>query len=161
MVTKYCTNEVPQIHNRTLSITTSLQYSWSSQSQYKWVLLTSQPRPFLQCSGSIGCVCCLGGLYGDKEPQRSDICAGDAGTVSTQKCCSQNLQWRTVTVDVIVEGWQYPSSAKWVRSTRNSKLATMEYNSQEICDFEKDEREALCLFKALLPGVRGKSIKTF
>lgn len=103
----------------------------------------------------------LRGSYSDEEPHRSHVSAENAGMVSTPKCCCQNLPWRTATVNVRVERWQYPSSAKWVRSTRSSKLATMEYNSQEICDLEKDEREAFCLFKSLLPGVSGESIKTF
>lgn len=152
---------MPRIHNWIQSFTTNLQYRWSSQNRHKWVLLISQSKSFLQCSSSKGSVCHLGGLYSDEELHRSDVSAGNAGMVSTQKCCSQNFQWRLATEIVTVEGWQHPSSAKWIRSTRNSKLATVEYNSQAICDFEKDEREVLCLFKALLSGVRGESIKTF
>lgn len=32
--------------------------------------------------------------------------------IQSQKRCGQNLQWRTVTVDVIVGEQQYPSPAK-------------------------------------------------
>lgn len=40
------------------------------------------------------------------------VSAGDTDMVSAQKCCSQKFTMEKATVNVTVEGWQHPSSAK-------------------------------------------------